>query len=117
MNVITEEIRAAAVKELAAAMEKHPHFSSLHEAYGVIKEELDEATEELADCERFFGMAWKQIRVDCPELALQHISRLKDASERLAIEAVQVSAMCIKATNSEREKKNEQNNFNGKAYR
>lgn len=105
MNAIKEEIRGAIGKELTAAMQKHPLFASLHEAYGVIREELDEATEELADCERFFGMAWKQIRVDCPELALQHISRLKDAAERLAIEAVQVSAMCEKAIRSERKEK------------
>lgn len=105
MNVITEEIRAAAVKELAAAMEKHPHFSSLHEAYGVIREELEEATEELADCERFFGMAWEMIKHDRTECALQHITRLKYAAERLAIEACQVSAMCIKAIESERKEK------------
>lgn len=105
MNAIKEEIRGAIDKELTAAMQKHPLFASLHEAYGVIREELDEALVEFADCERFFDMAWKQIRVDCPELALQHISRLKDAAERLAIEAVQVSAMCEKAIRSERKEK------------
>jgi hypothetical protein len=105
MNVITEEIRAAAVKELAAAMEKHPLFVNLHEAYGVIKEELEEATDELNDCYRFFAMAWKSIKQDRNETALQHITRLKYAAERLAIEATQVSAMCIKAIESERKEK------------
>ena len=107
MNVITEEIRAATVKELSAAMEKHPLFVNLHEAYGVIREELDEALVEFADCERFFDMAWQMIKQDRNETALEHLTRLKYAAERLAIEAVQVSAMCIKAIESERKEKNE----------
>lgn len=108
MNAIQEEIRGAIDKELTAAMQKHPPFASLHEAYGVIREELSEALEEFADCERFFDMAWKQIRINHTETALQHISRLKDAAERLAIEACQVSAMCKKAIKSENERKSKE---------
>lgn len=42
MSDETEELLAQAVAELQRANEVHPDFTSLHEAYAVILEELDE---------------------------------------------------------------------------
>lgn len=104
MNVIYNDIKAVVDKELTAANEKHPLFASLHEGYAVICEEADEAREECDEVERFMSMAWQQVRKDNPKLALEHISRVRDAAVRLAIEACQVAAMCDKAIMSERKK-------------
>lgn len=104
MNVIHNEIRDVIEKELVSACEKFPMFASLHEASAVIFEEYQEAREELEDCLRFFDLAWQQIRLNNSALALNHITRMKYASERLAIEACQMSAMCEKAIQSERGK-------------
>ena len=43
MNVCKDEIRDAIEHELVSANEIHPLFASLHEAYAVILEELEEA--------------------------------------------------------------------------
>lgn len=99
MDVIKEEIQGAIEKELTAAMEKHPLFASLHEAYGVIKEEKEEAMGEFAEIERSFSMAWGLIKQDSP-LALNHLKGVGYAAERLAIEACQIAAMCKKAVMS-----------------
>lgn len=101
MNVISNDIKALVSKELTAASEKHPLFASLHEAYAVICEEVDEAREECNEVEKFMALAWKQVRKDNPKLTLEHISRVKDAAIRLAAEAVQVAAMCEKAAMSD----------------
>ena len=105
MNAIENDIRGIIDKELSSANQKFPMFASLHEASSVIFEEYQEALEELEDCLRFFDLAWQQIRLNNSALALSHITRMKYASERLAIEACQMSAMCEKAEISERTKK------------
>jgi len=107
MNVIETEIKAAIDKELISACERFPMFSSLHEAYGVIKEEVEEASEELEELKKYFDMAWGQIKLNNNELALNHLTRMQGAALRLAVEACQVSAMCIKARQSERKENNE----------
>lgn len=104
MNVIYEDIKELVNKELTAANEKHPLFTSLHEAYAVICEEVDEAREECDEVEKFMTMAWQQVRQDHSKLALEHISRVRDAAIRLATEACQVAAMCDKAAMSARSK-------------
>lgn len=104
MNAIYDNIKDAVSKELTAANKNHPLFASLHEAYAVICEEVDEAREECDEVEKFMVMAWKQVRNNQPKLALEHISRVRDAAVRLAIEACQVAAMCDKAIMSERTK-------------
>lgn len=104
MNAIQNEIRDAIEKEIESACERFPMFASLHEACAVIFEEYQEAREELEACLRFFEMAWEQVRLNNSRLALNHITRMKYAAERLAIEACQMSAMCEKAIQSELKK-------------
>lgn len=115
MNVIKDEIRDAVEKELENAYLHFPMFSSLHEGYAVILEESEESEEELHKVNEYLGLAWRQVRHDEVKLALNHISRAKEAAIRLAIEACQVAAMCektitsmaCKAEDSERSKDND----------
>jgi NTP pyrophosphatase (non-canonical NTP hydrolase) len=76
-----ENILAEIVEELARANKLHKDFNSLHEAYAVILEELDEV--------------WDFVKMRYP-----NTSALKK-------ELVQVAAMCIKAIlNLELDKEN-----------
>lgn len=100
MNACRQEILCAVATELTSANEKHPPFASLHEAYAVIKEELEEAEYELGEaCDSLEG-AWECIKQDNAEDALKHLGLLGIRAKRLAMEACQVVAMCDKAEQS-----------------
>lgn len=105
MDAIKSDIAAAIDKELAAANEKYPLFSSLHEGYAVAKEELEEALEELNEAQRYLEYAWNAIRDNQPEIAMQHIARMGFAAEWAAIESCQLAAMAKKAIDSEKNRK------------
>ena len=84
MDVILEDIKACIQKELNAANEKHPLFSSLHEAYAVMLEEYEESAEELEEAKKYLDLAWNQTRLNLNKNASSHIGRLALAAERLA---------------------------------
>lgn len=106
MNVSNPEITKAIEAELTSANEKHPPFASLHEAYAVIKEELEEAEEELVLAKQVLKYAWYGIRSDNTDLTFENIDELKKNAIHLAMEACQVAAMCDKAEQSLRGEEN-----------
>lgn len=95
MNAIETDIRDAIKKELAAANERFPLFSSMHEAIAVIAEERDEAAAEMENVTRHLQMMWTQVKLN-NKTALQCLARTKYDAEKLAIEACQIAAMCEK---------------------
>ena len=102
MDVVREEVRKCIDKELEHACKKFSMFSTLHEAYAVTLEEMQEAEEELNNVKRFMDLEWKQIRLNNSELSCCQASRVKYAAERLAIEAIQVAAMAQKTIDSQK---------------
>lgn len=100
MNVIQNDIRAAREKELEAANKQFPLFASLHEGFGVMAEEYDEAFNEMVELRRQFEYMWEAIKENRDDNAVQFAARVRDAAERLAIEAVQLSAMGQKMIDS-----------------
>lgn len=85
-------------EELAEANQKHPLFHSPHEAYGVIKEEVEELHEELVACEGLLGDMWHRIRED---MGTEDVLRLLQAHAIYAAqESIQVAAMAQKALDS-----------------
>lgn len=100
MNVCKNEIRDAIEKELISANEIHPPFASLHEAYAVTLEELEEATNKLMQCNGFMNDVWSYTKEDNIQGALEAFKYLKHSAEHLAQEACQVAAMAIKAEQS-----------------
>lgn len=104
MNVCQNEIRDAIEHELVSANEIHPPFASLHEAYAVILEELEEAEEQLKLCKTLLELAWERIRNDSITHALITMRSIERTAGHLAEEACQVSAMAIKAQQSEAER-------------
>lgn len=86
-------------QELKEANEKHPLFHSAHEAYAVIKEEVEEAESELELLQEQIGYMWMLIKNDNNMPLL--LQKAKIYAENLAAEAIQVTAMCQKALDSE----------------
>lgn len=105
MDAIKNDIAAAIEKELTAANEKYPLFSSLHEGYAVAKEELEEALEQLNEAQRYLEYAWLAIRGNNPETAMMNLARMGFAAEYAAIESCQLAAMAKKAICSEKNRK------------
>ena len=94
MNAVENDIRALVGKELAAANKRFPQFHSQHEGWAVIKEEMEEAEEELAKMKIYLAGAWGNITSDVQ--ANSDIESLKQRAINAACEAIQVAAMCQK---------------------
>lgn len=100
MNAVSKEVRELIQIELESANSKFPLFASNHEAYAVALEELQEAEEELAKCKENLEMCFQQIKIDNDILTRTKFAGLKFSAEKLAIEAIQLSAMAQKALDS-----------------
>lgn len=97
MDAVKNDIKKLIDKELDAANEVNPQFVNMHEAYGVIKEELEEAEDECEKAGRFLDWAWRSIKRDDAINAKVLLADVYKAAMNLAVEAVQVAAMCKKA--------------------
>ena len=90
-------------KELQSANEKFPLFSSNHEAYAVIKEEVEEAEEEAGNINAFMDLAWAKIRTNKTHGDIaEEWEKVYNAAARMAIESIQTAAMARKAIISAR---------------
>lgn len=100
MDAVKNDIKKLIDKELDAANEVNPPFASMHEAYAVIKEELEEAEDEYEKAGRFLDIAWSNIKL-YDDIGINNakvaIADMYKAAMNLAVEAVQVAAMCKKA--------------------
>lgn len=103
MNAVENQVRELVQIELAAANERFPQFHSQHEGWAVIKEEVEEAEEELAKMKIYLAGAWGNITSDVQ--ANSDIESLKKRAINAACEAIQVAAMCKKFLEMEEEKK------------
>lgn len=88
-------------EELREANEKHPLFSSAHEAYAVIKEEVEEVEDELEKIETDIEIIWQSIKTNERDFREHRIKAIKANAENLAAKAIQVAAMCQKMIDSE----------------
>lgn len=86
--------------ELRAANKKFPLFSSWHEAYALILEEVEEANNE-ADvmCNLYLDRLWHDIKAKASSEAdrLEDVGILRGHAVRAIEELIQVAAMCDKA--------------------
>ena len=89
-------IEQLAAEELVDANTKHdPKFNSPHEAYAVIKEELEEMFDEAEYSVFYLGKLWEHVKAD--DDCTQQLDLLKSRAVMVAQEAIQVVAMCDKA--------------------
>jgi hypothetical protein len=99
MNAIKQAIEALVCKELASANEQFPLFNSVHESYAVLLEEAEEAKEAGNSVDDGLDQFWKAIRGNCPMNFLTYpLQVVREQAVQMAIEAIQVAAMCDKFT-------------------
>lgn len=97
MNKVKGKLPALVEEELAAAMEEHPLFASIHEGYAVTLEEVEEAEYELKCIRNALSWLWSGgVRHDNKETAASAACAIKEAAIDLAAEAIQVAAMAQK---------------------
>lgn len=91
-------IEELAAEELVSANTKHdPTFNSQHEAYAVIKEEVEEMLKEINWMQFSLDRIWELTKSDdnCTKL----YEKLKESAISAVQEGIQVIAMCDKAMN------------------
>lgn len=96
MEQIKKLIEAAAKTECTGIVESHGLFHTLHEAYGVCKEEYEEAREEMDACEQCIKEAWKATREDDQQTAFRAYMKAYKRAENAAAECTQIAAVCLK---------------------
>ena len=94
MNAIENNIDDLVFKELNSANQQFPLFQSPHEGYGVIKEEIEEVMDDMNVLLEVFANAWSGIKKNEPVFPQMKIA--KELAKQIAIEAIQVAAMCDK---------------------
>lgn len=94
-----KEIERLIAMELEDANKVHPLFASNHEAYAVIKEEIEETEHEIEAVRSFLKSLWWSIKHDKTDTTKAY-KEMKEASIRVIQEALQVAAMCDKAIKS-----------------
>ena len=97
MNVTRPIIEHCVDVELEAARKEHEEFHSLHEAYAVTLEEVEEAEKEMREIERTIMDVWTATKEDDTTSASMMFNMIEKSAVALAAEAVQVAAMARKA--------------------
>jgi hypothetical protein len=90
---VRQMIESFITEELQTARKKHKPMNSTHEAYGVIKEEVEELEEEIAKAKGFFDKMWVATRKDDRNLVIGGAEYMYYASVRAVGEALQMAAM------------------------
>lgn len=96
MNKVKDKLPALVEEELAAAMEAHGNFASVHEGYAVLLEEVEEAEKEMRDVRQHLDRLWNQVKVDNEGFVMHAAIYVKAKAINLAAEAIQVAAMAQK---------------------
>lgn len=76
-------------------------YHSDHEAYAVLKEEIEEAHEQLVCVETHLDNIWEAIREDGHQFIGKNVLRIEHYAKQLAAEAVQVAAVCRRMRDEE----------------
>lgn len=97
MKKLIDGVIVLTAKELALANKDHgDRFHSLHEGYGVIREELDEAKEERQAVGDAFGDIMYYIRTEQYAELRACLNNMGNHAILAACEYIQVAAMCDK---------------------
>ena len=99
MKELYKQVEQLTNNELSGANEKFPMFHSTHEAYAVLKEEIEELECEIEEIKILLSEIWQQIRLNQNNKEI--IQQLKRRALFSACKAIQVSAMAQKMIDSE----------------
>ena len=95
----TRELIDAALKaEEENANKWGTTYSSMHEAYAVLKEEIEEAGDELDEIKKRLDVLWIHVRYSNPSNSAfsEQATKTMDSAINLAIEALQIAAVSEK---------------------
>lgn len=85
------------VNELDTARDEHGEtFASMHEGAAVLKEEIEEASDESVFAEEAYNALWYAVKEDDAKRARHNAEEIASRAELLACEAIQVAAMALK---------------------
>lgn len=106
MKKLLQLMRYAVAAELTEAGKNHGRvFASMHEGYGVMVEEVNEAwAEQQVVCSATEPMLYT-LRVDDPAMTLDYLDHIEEHATLAACEWVQVAAMARKCKRTMREDK------------
>lgn len=96
MKELKARVEKLTEEELKNSMIKFPLFNSTHQGYAVIKEEIEEASEELGYVNLELESIWGFIKRNRGENLYNHAQSLRIDAINLAAEAIQVAAMAQK---------------------
>lgn len=91
-------IEELVVQELDEANKRYPLFHSPHEAYAVLKEEIDEVEYEVECQKAWMKSMWGDVK--CNRNIDEVASNIYKHAIHTAQEAIQVAAMCLKTKKS-----------------
>lgn len=85
---------------ITAKKEWGEKYNSLHEGYAVLKEEIEEARDDKIVIQNHFYNMWGAVKVNDSERVKHLALQIRDKAVNLAMEAVQIAAVCNKIINS-----------------
>lgn len=94
--ITEEEVKALFDKELESANKVNEQFSSSHEAYAVVLEEIEEAKECFYNIQTLIEDFWHGTKTNNFDEKIMATGRLETNTIALIREAVQIGAMCEK---------------------
>jgi len=102
MKLLKLEVEMSATTELKRANDKFDSkFHSTHEAYAILKEEVEEAADELEEVQYQLKYMWDAIKGNNSTVYTTEIAkRMKTYAINLSAESIQVAAMCQKFIDS-----------------
>jgi len=104
MLKLKQQVEMLADNELLNSNKKFaPTFHTTHEGYAVIKEEIEEAADELEAINQMLNIVWSNVRRN--STANKNLLAIKKWSINLAAESIQVAAMAQKYIDSFKEDK------------
>jgi nucleoid-associated protein YejK len=112
VDKVLEAVKKAVEEELERSYSEYGfgNFSSGHEGYAVIKEEVEEAEDELERVKKKLNWLWSAVRRnEYPEEALLLLGHY---AQLLACEAIQIAAMAVKYRTSLKTTKEDEDHGN-----
>lgn len=95
-------VKSAVTSEFQHAVKNYGStYNSNHESYAVLKEEIDEARDELIQIQNRIYESWQLVKIDRDRLYKDEVAKIKEHAEALALEACQIAAVCSKILNGD----------------
>ena len=92
-----ELVNGVCMLEFSNAVEKHGKtFNSMHEAWAVLKEEVEEVGFDLAELQSNFRTMWQSVRMNNNEDFMEGVNSIQNSAIRAMMELAQVWAVCEK---------------------